>query len=150
MLKPQTDDYAKFLIQKAAILASRWAGFNRSLSLKRISLADLHEVKKENIFLRERVQQLEAQVDALIAKDKRRGGKQRYPLHERLYIAFCVAYFQIPKAQLPNTFGVARSTFYQWMRKIDDRTRSKKRPHNKTPDDIAALVWEMADQYYKV
>ena len=51
--------------------------------------------------------------------------------------------FQIPRRKIAKHLGVSKSTVYRWLHKIqnDKQTRI---PANKTPKDIAALVWEIA------
>lgn len=51
--------------------------------------------------------------------------------------------YQIPRQQVTEYFGIARSTFYRWLHKIEDRTKSSTTPANKIPLEIAALVWEI-------
>ena len=54
-------------------------------------------------------------------------------------------YFQIPRRHVTKTFGIARSTFYLWLEQIDGHTTdSKRRAWNKTPDELAWLVWRIA------
>ena len=50
--------------------------------------------------------------------------------------------FQIPRRKIAEHLGVSRSTLYRWLRTIqdDDQTRI---PANKTPKEIAALIWEI-------
>jgi len=54
-------------------------------------------------------------------------------------------YFQIPRSKVTSYFGIAKSTLYRWLRKIDNHTQSIYRePVNKTPVEIAHLVFEIA------
>jgi transposase len=50
--------------------------------------------------------------------------------------------FQIPRRKVTKYFGIARSTLYRWLHKIDDQKPSGT-PANKTPAEIASLVWEI-------
>ncbi len=49
---------------------------------------------------------------------------------------------RIPRRKVSRYFGIARSTLYRWLHKIEDQKPSG-RPMNKTPTDIATLVWEI-------
>jgi transposase InsO family protein len=50
--------------------------------------------------------------------------------------------YQIPRRKVSRYFGVARSTLYRWLHKIEDQ-KSSSSPVNKTPTEIASLVWEI-------
>jgi transposase InsO family protein len=51
--------------------------------------------------------------------------------------------FQIPRRKVTEHLGVSRSTLYRWLHKIQDDDKQARIPANKTPNDIAALIWEM-------
>ena len=51
--------------------------------------------------------------------------------------------FQIPRRRVKEYFGIARSTLYRWLHKIEDHEHSPAEPANKTPLEIAALIWEI-------
>jgi transposase InsO family protein len=51
--------------------------------------------------------------------------------------------FQIPRRKVTEHLGVSRSTLYRWLHKIRDDDEQARIPTNKTPNDIAALIWEM-------
>jgi len=53
-------------------------------------------------------------------------------------------YFQIPRRRVTEHFGVARSSLYRWLHRLDDPQPKTAPPTNKTPDEIAALVWDIA------
>ena len=50
--------------------------------------------------------------------------------------------FQIPRRKVSQYFGIARSTLYRWLHKIEDQQPSGT-PANKTPVEIASLIWEI-------
>lgn len=50
--------------------------------------------------------------------------------------------FQVPRRKVSRYFGIARSTLYRWLHKIEDQ-KSSSTPVNKTPTEIASLVWEI-------
>ena len=63
---------------------------------------------------------------------------------ERLHVLWFMAYFQIPRRQVSECFGIARSTLYRWLRRIEDASPALSLPHNRTPAEIASLVWGIA------
>jgi len=50
--------------------------------------------------------------------------------------------FQIPRRRVSEYFGIARSTLYRWLHKIEDQQQSYS-PANKTPIEMASLIWEI-------
>ena len=135
--------FAVSLIIKATILAARWSAIARMRGLKSICSSKI-DLAKENeiIFLHDRINQLETQVSILqklLKKDKK---NPRYTLKERLFILWHIEYFRIPKRKVTNYFGIARSTLYRWLKKMEDVPRDHN-PVNKTPAEIAILVWEI-------
>jgi transposase len=85
---------------------------------------------------------LEAQV--LILKKKVGGKSPRYSIKERLLVVFQMEYLQIPRRRVTEYFCVARSTFYRWLHRLDDESPKYQEPANKTPLELASLVWEIA------
>jgi putative transposase len=69
---------------------------------------------------------------------------------ERLRILWLMAYFQVPKRQAKETFGVARSTVHRWLKGFQDGNaggrRRAREPVNKTPREIAELIWDIFRQ----
>jgi transposase InsO family protein len=51
--------------------------------------------------------------------------------------------FQIPRRKVTAYLGIARSTLYRWLHKIEEQNPTSPSPVNKTPMDIASLVWEI-------
>lgn len=134
---------AVFLIVKSAILAGHWSGRARRRGLKKLATMDAEAKDKELLFLRDRVHQLQAHV-SILQKRTRKKKLSRYTVRERLAILFHMETFQIPRRRVNEYFGVARSTLYRWLHQIDDAKKSTTKPANKTPMEIAALVWEIA------
>jgi len=130
------------LIIKAAILAGQWSGRARRRGLEKLAAMDADAKDKELLFLRDRVHQLQTQV-SILQKRTRKKDKNRYTLRERLFILWHMETFQIPRRRVTEYFGVARSTLYRWLHQIDDETKSPIVPANKTPMEIAALVWKI-------
>jgi len=97
---------------------------------------------KEILFLKDRVYQLEMQVSILQKQLNKKGTKPRYEVRERLLILWQMEAFQISRRRVSRYFGIARSTRYRWLHKIEDQ-KSSGTPVNKTHTEIAALVWEI-------
>jgi transposase InsO family protein len=98
---------------------------------------------KEILFLKDKVYQLKMQVSILQKQLTKRGKNPRYTVHERLLILWHMEAFQIPRRQVVEYFGIARSTLYRWLHKIEDQKPSYTAA-NRTPTEIAALIWEVA------
>jgi len=130
------------LIIKAAILAARFSGRARKRSLKRLAAMDLDSKDKEIIFLRDKVNQLQMQVSILQKGLQKKQKNKRYTLREKLFILCYMEAFQIPRRRVTKYLGIARSTFYRWLHKIEEQKQSKTSA-NKTPMEIASLVWEI-------
>ncbi len=131
-----------FLV-KTVVLAATWADTARRKAMKKIAAMPIDEKDKEIIFLQEKVSELEAQVSILKKQLKKDTAYPRYSLQERLHVIWHMEYFKIPQSKVTNYFGIARSTFYRWLKKIDDRIKYRE-PVNKTPVEIAMVVFEIA------
>lgn len=136
--------YAVSMILKAALLAASWAGKIRKRELETIAKMSIDEKDKEIVFLRDRVYQLETQVKIFQKQYHTPSKKPRYTMKEKLYILWHMEYFQIPRKHVKQTFGIARSTLYRWLKKIDDTTDQARHAWNKTSDELAGLVWLIA------
>ena len=130
------------LIIKAVIFAAGFSGRVRNRSLKRLAAMDVNEKDKEILFLSDTVDQLKMQVSLLQNGLKKQRNNKRYTLREKLFIICYMEAFQIPRRRVTEYLGIARSTFYRWLRKIETEKQSNA-PANKTPMEIASLVWEI-------
>jgi transposase InsO family protein len=130
------------LLVKAALLAARFSGRVRRRSLKRLAARDTDAKAKEILFLKDRVYQLEMQLSILQKHLNKKGKNPRYTVRERLLILWHMEAFQIPRRKVSRYFGIARSTLYRWLHKIEDQKPSGT-PTNKTPAEVASLVWEI-------
>ncbi len=135
-------NFAVSLIIKAALIAARFTGRARKRSLRRLATMDINEKDKEILFLRDMVDQLKMQVSILQKGFKKKQKNPRYTLREKLFILWQMETFQIPRRRVTEYFGIARSTLYRWLHKIEDQQQSSS-PANKTPMEIASLVWEI-------
>jgi len=130
------------LLIRAALLAARFSGRVRQRYLKRLAGRNLDARVKEILFLKDRIYQLQMQISILQKHFHKKGKKPRYSVRERLLILWHLEAFQIPRRKVSRYFGVARSTLYRWLHQIEDQKPSSS-PANKTPTEIATLVWEM-------
>lgn len=130
------------LIVKAAILAARFSGKARKRSLKRLSSMDADTKEKEIIFLRDKVNQQQVQITILQKGLQKKRTNKRYTLREKLFILCYIETFQIPRRRVKEYLGIAKSTLYRWLHKIEEQQQSST-PVNKTPMEIASLVWEI-------
>jgi transposase InsO family protein len=130
------------LIIKAVILAGRFSGKARKRSLKRLAAMDADTKDKEILFLKDKLYQLQTQVSILQKRAKKHQKKPRYTLRERLFILWHIETFGIARRKVTEHLGVSRSTLYRWLHQIDDTSHTRI-PANKTPLDIAILIWEI-------
>ncbi len=141
MPSTETATTATRLLIKAAILAAMWAGAARKRGLASMS-AD--EKDKEILFLRDRVEQLELEASILRKHIGKHARSPRYTVSERLHVVWYMEYFQVPRRKVTQILGIARSTLYRWLHQIDHAFPAPSLAPNRTPADIAALVWEIA------
>lgn len=132
------------LLVKTTLLAARWAGTTRREALGAIASRAPNDKSTEITFLRDRIEQLELQVGILRKHIGKHARSPRYSVAERLHVLWYMEYFQIPRRKVSDYFGVARSTLYRWLRRIDNAPTAKAEPTNKTASDIVALVWQVA------
>ncbi len=130
------------LIIKAAILACRFSGRARKRNLKRLSKMDIDEKDKKIIFFRDKIDQQQMQITILQKGARKKQKKPRYAIRERLFIICHMETFDIPRRRVTEYLGIARSTFYRWLHKIQEQTQSRT-AGNITPAEIASLVWEI-------
>jgi len=126
------------LLLKATILAGQWSGRASRRGMEKLVAMD-----KELFLLRDKIVQLKTQVAILQKRIKKRKRNPRYTLRERLFILWHMETFQVSRRRVTEYFGVARSTLYRWLYQIDDKKKLSIVPANKTPKEIASLVWEI-------
>jgi transposase InsO family protein len=139
------------LMVRALVVSARWAARSRGLSLERAcARSEAGRVAQ----LEARVMVLEDAVafrDARLEAMARRLGEERprrpYPLVDRLRLLWLIEYYQIPKRRVKETFGVARSSVHRWLKAFqkgkDGGRRGATEPFNKTPREIAQLIWDI-------
>jgi len=133
--------HAVTLIIKAAIMAARFSGRVRKRSLKRLATMDADTKDKEILFLKDKVYQLEMQVSILQKRIQKRQKKPRYTFRERLFILWHIETFGIARRKVTE-LGVSRFTLYRWLHQINE-TQHTRIPANRTPLEIAVLIWEI-------
>jgi len=139
---PDITNFAVSLIIKAVVIAARFSGIVRKRSLKRLAALEVDAKDKEIMFLRDMVEQLQMQVSILQKGIKKKQKNTRYTLREKLFILWQMETYQIPRRRITEYFGIARSTLYRWLHKIEDRQQTRI-PANKTPMEIAVLIWQI-------
>ena len=92
---PDITNFAVSLIIKAALIAARFSGIVRKRSLKRLAAMEVGAKDKENIFLRDMVEQLQMQVSILQKGIKKKQKNPRYTLREKLFILWQMETYQI-------------------------------------------------------
>ena len=78
------------------------------------------ECQAENVLLRDTVEFL---TERLACAERRLTAakiRKPYSLAERLNILWCIEYFGVSRRQIPKHFGVARSTVWRWLRRLQD------------------------------
>jgi len=135
---------------KAVLLSARWAGRTRQLGLEQAASAsgDRAEVMAENVVLRDAVEFLRERLACAERRLKAANIRKPYSLAERLHILSCIECFGIPRRQIPKHFGVARSTVWRWLRRLQDGIglcgRKCRASVRRTSEELERLVWEMA------
>jgi transcriptional regulator with PAS, ATPase and Fis domain len=114
------------LLVRAALLAARFSGRVRRRSLKRLAAMDADAKAREILFLKDRVYQFEMQLSTLQKQLNKKDKNPRYTVRERLLILWHMEAFQIPRRKVSQYFGIARSTLYRWLHKIEDQKPSSR------------------------
>jgi transposase InsO family protein len=135
---------------KAVLLSARWAGRSRQLGLEQAAKAagDGAETRAENVILRDTMELLVEQLACAERRLKAANIRKPYSGAERLHILWCIEYFGISRRQIPKHFGVARSTVWRWLRRLQDGVglcgRKCQLSMRRTSEELERLVWEMA------
>jgi len=137
------------LVMKAVLLSGRWAGRTRRLGLEQAAKAsgDTAELEAENAVLRDRVEFLTERLARSERRLKAAKIRKPYSLAERLHILWAIEYFGIPRRQIPKYLGVARSTVWQWLRRLQDGVglcgKKCQACVRRTSEELERLVWEV-------
>ena len=139
------------LVIRALVVSARWAGRARRLALERATAAaDASReaaLEARVVVLEDMVEQRDAHIAVLQGRLGEERSRKPYPLMERLRIIWLMQYFQIPGRRLKETLGVSRSSVRRWLKGFQEGALGKrnepKEPVNKTPREIAELIWEV-------
>jgi len=96
--------------------------------------------------LRAQVECLTSQNEILRARLSELGSRKPYAVGLRLKIVWHMEYFRIPRRRIRKHLGIPRGTLYRWLHRFEGgelAKRQKAEPANKTPTDLACLIWEM-------
>jgi hypothetical protein len=107
------------------VQVARWAAMHRRRALNCLAARSEEDKDAEIMVLRERLAELQSQVE-ILRRLHQPSTSRRYPLRERFLILYHVSFFDVPRRPVQQTFGVARSTFYRWLRRIDGRGDSRR------------------------
>ena len=138
------------LVMRAVLLSARWAGRTRRLSLEQAAkvAGDGAETQAENVILRDTIELLVEQLACAERRLKAANIRKPYSGAERLHILWCIEYFGISRRQIPKHFGVARSTVWRWLRRLQDGVglcgQKCQVSVRRTSEELERLVWEMA------
>jgi transposase InsO family protein len=128
------------LMVRAMVVSARWAARSRRLRLERAC------AKAEA----GRVAELEARVMVLEKRLGEERPRRPHPLMERLRIVWLMDYYGVPKRRVKEVFGVARSSVHRWLKAFQEGKQGGRRqaaePVNKTPREIAELIWDIFRQ----
>jgi len=136
------------LVMKAVLLSARWAGRTRRLGLEQAAKAgaDGASAQAGNVMLRDTIELLVEQLACARRRLKAANIRVPYSLAERLHILWCIHYFGISRRQIPKHFGVARSTVWRWLRRLQDGVglcgRKCQLSMRRTSEELVRLVWE--------
>jgi transposase len=136
---------------RALVVSARWAGRGRQLSLEQMTAAAeanrVVTLEAQVAVLEDRLELCEAHISVLESRLGQERPRKPYPLMERLRIIWLMQYFQIPGRRLRETLGVSRSSVRRWLKGFEEGKLGKrnepKEPVNKTPREIAQLIWEV-------
>lgn len=142
------------LIVRALAVSARWAGRKRRLCLEQASTnanaGRVAELEARVVVLEDAVAFRDARLEVLQRRLREERPRRPYPLIERLRLLWLIEYYRIPKRRVKETFGVARSSIHRWLKGFEAGKlgggRGAPEPVNKTPREIAELIWEIFRQ----
>jgi transposase InsO family protein len=136
---------------RALVVSARSAGRSRQLNLEQMTAAAeanrVATLEAQVAVLEDRLELCEAHISVLESRLGQERPRKPYPLMERLRIIWLMEYFRIPGRRLRETLGVSRSSVRRWLKGFEEgklgRRNEPKEPVNKTPREIAQLIWEI-------
>ena len=138
------------LIFRSVLVSARWGKEYRRLCREQANSAtgEVAQLRVENLEQRDIIELQADQIAVLQRRLKAARVRRPYSVGERLHILWCVEYYGIPRRQIPKRFGVARSTVWRWLRRLQDgvglcgqRCRASV---IRTSEALVRLVWEIA------
>lgn len=63
--------------------------------------------------------------------------------NNRIRSKWYMEYFDVPRCQITKRLGIAKSALYRWLKEFDSIIKDKREPVNKTPNELARLVWSI-------
>ena len=137
------------LVIRALVVSARWAGRARRLALEGVTSAANASreaaLEARVMVLEDMVEQRDAHIEVLESRLGEERPRKPYPLMERLRIIWLMQYFEIPGRRLKEMLGVSRSSVRRWLKGFEEGRLGKgnepKEPVNKTPREIAELIW---------
>jgi transposase-like protein len=108
---------------------------------------DSAEVLAENVMLRDTVELLTERLTCAQRRLKAANTRKPYSVAERLHILWSVEYFGIRRRRIPDCLGVARSTMWRWLRRLQDGIgicgQKCQALVSRTSEELARFVWEL-------
>ena len=142
------------LIIRALLVSARWAGRSRRSALEQLTVAAetsrVAQLEARVATLEDTLELRDAHIEVLESRLGSKRPRKPYPLMERIRIIWLMEYFQIPGRRLRETLGVSRSSVWRWLKGFEEGKLGKrnepKEPVNKTPREIAELIWGIFQQ----
>lgn len=137
------------LIMKSMVLGARWAGRRRMHYLRTGSGRQVRpsEVEAQMALLRAEVECLKSQVDILKTRLTEIGSRRPYSWSLRLKVLRYMEYFSVPRRRIRKHLGIPRGTLYRWLHRLEqgklDKKTSEAEPSNRTPRELARLIWQI-------
>jgi transposase len=110
------------------------------------STGRLAELEAEVAALRARVECLTSENQILRTRLAELGSRRPYGISLRLKVLWHMEYFRVARRTIRNHLGIPRCTLYRWLHRFEKGEPGKHpqgEPANKTPCELAGLVWEM-------
>ena len=123
------------LMVKSMMLGARWAGHRRRLCLRQAAagVGELAQLRAELMVLREENHRLEFENDLLRSRLREAPSRKRYSLMQRLQILWHITYYAIPRSQVKERFGIAKSTLYRWLHAAEEGNLGDRKRKNASP-----------------
>jgi hypothetical protein len=133
------------------VSSARWAARSRALSLERAcargEAARVAQPEARIMRLEDAVAFRDARLEALERQLGEGRPRRPYPLLDRLRLLWLIEYQEIPKRRAKEIYGLARSSVRRRLKTFQQgrlgTRRSAAEPVNKTPREIAGLIWDI-------